>query len=467
VWGTGPVRAFFFGGSNTRTQDLDALIAEQEVKMNGLSEDDTTRRSRVICTLGQALAERCIRKNSLNDRERALALVKTGLHLQLPKVDKQAGHIVDLGHICYILSHAGKDVSAEDIESEVDLFRLAFTVVQDFPKSHRLRCQCLQKLAESLLVKYSRSFEPNDIEEAISVTGMLKSDNGLAANYMDHANALQARFLYGGGSLDDIDAAVEANQKALELSSPRDGLYQSLLIQLGASLKLRFLRTESLEDIEMAIKIVRKAIAGSVTPPTLNELSEDPKTSLFRRIELTDLLHQRFVKNGAEIDLKEATEIGTDAVNDADQIGIGRLRELTKSKLGEFYLLEFELRSSEASQRKAIDLFTQVSVDVEAPPIWRILAAKNAATQIFHANPRDAFELLHSSLKQLLPVITSRQINRRDIQTNMRHLNGVTSLMVSMGLSSGVEPHEALQLLEFGKGVLASTRIEIRSDLSE
>jgi hypothetical protein len=63
-------------------------------------------------------------------------------------------------------------------------------------------------------------------------------------------------------------------------------------------------------------------------------------------------------------------------------------------------------------------------------------------------------------------VVTPRLLSRLDQQQILSHFGGITSRATAVVLNAGLEPYEALKLLEIGRGVMASFSLERRMDVT-
>jgi CHAT domain-containing protein len=67
---------------------------------------------------------------------------------------------------------------------------------------------------------------------------------------------------------------------------------------------------------------------------------------------------------------------------------------------------------------------------------------------------------------EILPRLSPRFLKRSDAQFNLAQFSSITSRAVSLALEDGDKSFRPLQLLELGRGILATLQLEVRSDIS-
>jgi len=77
-----------------------------------------------------------------------------------------------------------------------------------------------------------------------------------------------------------------------------------------------------------------------------------------------------------------------------------------------------------------------------------------------------ACSLLRNAI-HLMPLATSRSLDREDQQHILGQLTGIASLAVSVSLEVGEAPLEALRLQEFGRSVTNGQLLDYRSDIAD
>ena len=101
--------------------------------------------------------------------------------------------------------------------------------------------------------------------------------------------------------------------------------------------------------------------------------------------------------------------------------------------------------------------------------LTRIKGALNAAQALVSSPSKDsnvsgAFSLLNSAT-HLLPLATSRSLERDDQQHILAQLTCLVSLAAAVSLQAGYSPLEAVQLQEVGRSVTNTQLLDYRSDI--
>jgi hypothetical protein len=207
----------------------------------------------------------------------------------------------------------------------------------------------------------------------------------------------------------DLDRAIEMKELAVEETPDDHPAKPQSLSTLGNSYQLRFEQTQEPDDLERAIQ--RKEEAVSITG------DDDPNRALSLNNSAVSF-ESRYKRTGSLVDLERAIS-----------------------------------RNEEAARC------------VTAPPFIRIRAARAASALLIDRDPIRKKINLYSAVK-LLPLVSPRTLAQNDQQYWLSQFTGLTAEATSLSLACGDTPYEALQILELGRGVIASMQIEIRTDIS-
>ncbi|PQE31107.1 CHAT domain-containing protein [Rutstroemia sp. NJR-2017a WRK4] len=161
-------------------------------------------------------------------------------------------------------------------------------------------------------------------------------------------------------------------------------------------------------------------------------------------------------------DLEEAIQIGREAVDATPKDHPDYI----------IYLNNLGVRLSDRYSRtgaieEAIE-FLQTALYLECgQPLHRIMSARRAATFLTSIkNWQRAAKVLEVAI-DLLPKVTIRSNSRDDLQYALQSLSGIASFTASVFLKAGKSAAQALDVLEKGRGIIASLTIDLRSDESE
>src|SRR5208282_3482412 len=94
------------------------------------------------------------------------------------------------------------------------------------------------------------------------------------------------------------------------------------------------------------------------------------------------------------------------------------------------------------------------------------IGAALLASQMLIGRDNHRLKPLLQTAVELLPSISPRSLKQTDRQYNISQFANITSGAVSVFLECDDDTHNALRLLELGRGVLASLQLEFRSDIS-
>jgi tetratricopeptide (TPR) repeat protein len=405
-----------------------------------------------------------------------------------------------LNTLCNVLrSRFERTGSLEDLDNAVQAARAAVELI---PKSHASRAIYLNSLGSVLRSLYKRTASLDDLqwavhtaEEAVIVTSMEHSNRAMSTYLL--GNLLQLRF-ERMGSMDDLNNAIALNEEALGLTPRNHPDHTMYLNSLGSALHTRFQRIKSTDDLDRAVAMTQQAVECSpadrpdhalylnslgrvlltrfqqtlssdvlnsavevnrkalkVTPydhPNHAEASNSLATSFLSRFEMT-------AKMG---DLDQAIKLSYEAVQGTPTGHPNRATFL--------YNLGKALQSRFTQTESAEDLFCAVEADEQAvevtnaPPSIRIAAASSASRLLIGRDNQRAKSLLQVAV-HLLPTINARHLKHSDQRHNIAKFADLTGLAVSLSLHCGEDPSNALQLLELGRGLLASSQLEVRSDI--
>ncbi|KAK8078662.1 hypothetical protein PG996_004832 [Apiospora saccharicola] len=364
---------------------------------------------------------------------------------------------------------------------------------------------CLRR-RHQLREKYFRTGDIEDLDnavqcarEALKITpGSETVDQGLYSNLL--CGSLRERHSRVG-ALADLTEAIEAGQRSVALIPTNHMDRPKILHNLGMALHRRYARTESANDLDEAIRLIKDAVDtndGQTSQPLLlNSLGNCLGDRYADRGETSDLRDAiRFMKqainlapddhadrgiwlsnlgtlldpsyifswaNGASVDGLTDPE---EAINVSKQ-AIEATPESHPTRATFIYSLARRLvrklragNGDSDCRAEAISRLHDVLVDQKPPTLMRILAGKSILEESMEWN-----EALQASriAVQLMPTLTSKSLGNADKQRLLGQLAGFASDAAAMALYEE-GPHAAIELLEQGRGVLAASLNEMRAD---
>ncbi|KAH7115654.1 CHAT domain-containing protein [Dactylonectria macrodidyma] len=226
---------------------------------------------------------------------------------------------------------------------------VAELAVSAIPEDHPDSAGHLQTLAIQLYRRYKRIGSMDDLNRAVEA-----ADRALESTLPDHpdragqlntlGSLLGTRFKRTGAT-EDLEEAIHVTRVAVE-STPDDHPDQaSRLDNLGNKLESRYERTGEMADLEEAISIARCAV--SLTP-------DDHPDQAGRLDNLGNKLESRYERTGAMIDLQEAIDMTRMAVESTPEEHLDRAGRL--DNLGTKLESRYERTGEMADLEEAINI---------------------------------------------------------------------------------------------------------------
>ena len=461
---------------------------------------DHPHRAKMLNNLGEHLATRFHRTGGLEDLEEAIRLGKEAV----------AATPVDHPHRPMMLNNLGEHLSTrfnrtgalEDLQEAICRSEEAVAAT---PVDHPNRARMLNNLGEHLSTRFDRTGALEDLREAIR-----RCEEAVAATPVDFLGRAKRLNNLGGrlltrfsrtGALEDLQEAIRRCEEAMATAPVGHPHCAGMLSNLGNLLLARFDRTGALEDLQKAIRRCEEAVAA--TPV-------DHPDRARRLHDLGQHLSTRFDRTGALEDLQEAICRSEEAVAATPVDHPDRARML--SGLRGHLLTRFDragvledlqeaiCRSEEAVAATPVDhphhawmlnnlgdsLSTRFDQSGNAEDYERACAAWDISAKSSIAHPVVCARSAHSatlaqiklgrlqaaysnsqSAIKLLHQASSRAIEREDQEYILGEVSGTSSLAASLVLETGEPPSTALELLEFGCGIIAGYTFDARNDVSE
>ncbi|KAL6400772.1 hypothetical protein AUP68_16489 [Ilyonectria robusta] len=244
--------------------------------------------------------------------------------------------------------------------------------------------------------------------KVVDLTPEEYSGRAIILNSLGHG--LGERYLMTG-DLSDLEEAIRVGQNAVELTPEGHSEQGMRLNNLANRLSDRYSRTRTAEDIENAIKAGRKAV--SVIP------EDHPERAMFLT-NLGDKLGKRYSQTGALEDVHEAIS-----------------------------LLQSALRRPMSTMLHRIEAVRHVLDYCATISDWK---------QAYQASD---FAL------NLVPELVARSLENTDKQHMLSRIVGLASDAAASAFHAGKPSAVALSFLEQGRGVLATSIEEMRTDVSD
>ena len=274
-----------------------------------------------------------------------------------------------------------------------------------------------------------------------------------AARLSNLGAALRTRF-ERAESVADLDRAISVCEEALA-ATPRDHPYRARrLSNLGAALQTRFERAGSMADLDRAITVGEEALAA--TP------SDHPKRALYLS-NLGVALHARCERVESVADLDRAISVCEEALaaipsDHPDQA-------IYLSNLGYVLRTRYERVGGQHDCKRAVAVFRAAARLVVARPDLRAESARQWGRL---AAVEGDWELAMEGLGvavELGTFVVPRSLGRADQEYRLGAMSGLGEEAAAVAVQAG-QVETAVELFEHGRGVLFAQVLDSRSDLS-
>ncbi|KAK4960803.1 hypothetical protein LTR66_012868 [Elasticomyces elasticus] len=468
-----------------RTRDSDEAIRIQEQAVEITPKDDS-QRAAYLHSQASLLGYSYMQAAMIEDLEDAIHVGEQAVETA-PKNDPQRA--------VYLHSQASLRVfrykrigEMKDLERAI---RMGEEAVESIHEAHPARILILNDLGSWLGYRHERTESMEELEEAIRIgrdAVYATSDDPAQARCLNNlANRLRYRYLRTE-AIEDLNEAIGYQEQAVTL--PKDDQHEAVYLHNKASLLgLRYKRTAVIEDLEESIYLSKKAVESlpekhPLRAVCLNALSsglgyryqraravgtaiktiklEHPD----RAVYLDNLIFQ--LSNNHEPweamgDLKEAIRMGKEAVEGPPQ----EHQALYLYNLGKLLEEKYEREEATNDLVEAAQLFIQSLHSVSGYPLVRIRSGRSAGLSYLKSGRWEEASRILDEAVMLLPRICPRSLPRDDQQHVLKALSGLSALAASAALQARKTDAQALEILEAGRGIMASLAINSRSDVSD
>ncbi|KAM5342911.1 hypothetical protein ACJ41O_013877 [Fusarium nematophilum] len=433
--------------------DLDEAIrvAREAVKA---TPDDHPDRTKWLNSLGNRLSDRFSRTGAMADLDEAIRMAREAVKATPDDHSDRATLLHNLG------IRLGDRFSRTGAMADLDeAIRVAREAVKATPDDHSDRATLLHSLGIRLGSRFSRTGAMADLEEAIRM-----AREAVVATPHDHPdrakwlNSLGCRLsdrFFRTGAMADLDEATCVTREALNATSDDHPDRARWLNSLGILLGIlgRFSRTTA--DLDEAIRVTRKAVKA--TPD-----NHPVRAGLLNNLGC--LLGNRFSRTGAMADLDEAIRIAREAVDATPHDHPDRAGQLINlgRRLGD----RFSCSEAMADLEEAKQCFNIALNEEKAPINTRITAGRRfLSSSGILQDQHKAFVVAETTI-HLVPLSAPQSLQNTDKQHLLSQAVGLASDAAAIALHAGKGPVPAIELLETGRGVLASSLQGMRTDLS-
>ena len=458
----------------------------------------------IILHLVKHLGERYELTNSKQDLDRAIEISEKAVEAYSTEdLKKRAGSINNLAMLRSVRYTAFGQ--REDLERALEEAEIAVGLmsVEKMPLEGIMCC-----LPSILMLKYENDGFEKDIERAIAIG--IESGRAFLAEDPSRRHPLFASNLVQAlvrrydlkGFTDDLDHAVAAAREAASTLRPTDSARMNALINLGFVLLKRsgLLGQRASEDLDVAIEAAEEALklAKNGSPKIACSMNLANYLSLhFRICNDKDDLHRamQILKNISSVmpdgfqyrhlflaNLSNIYYEMYEATNDkqyiSDMVENSHLalsctpvntRSWTQVCLnaGRHRFSRYNDSGNEEDLNEAVKLFSSGWNNVHGSPSFRIACSQKAAFALARKSDWEGAYFMFEKGIKLLPNVSPRSLKNQDKQFALGNLVSIASEAVATSLIVGKRPSKALQMLELGRGIIAGSLLEMRTDISE
>ncbi|KAK3391203.1 CHAT domain-containing protein [Podospora didyma] len=440
-----------------RTGSIDDL--NRAVDVASIAVDTTPQdhpgRADILNSLGNWLGTRFDRTGSIDDLNRAVNFASIAVDTTPQDHPDRASRLNNLGN--WLGMRFQRTGSIDDLNRAVDVASMA---VDTTPQDHPDRTSRLNNLGNCLDIRFQRTGSIDDLNRAIDVASIAvdttPQDHPDRARWLNNlGNCLDMRF-QRTGSIDDLNRAIDVASRAVDTTPQDHPDRAAILSNLGNRLGKRFQRTGSIDDLNRAVNFA--SIAVDTTP-------QDHPDRASRLNNLGNWLGTRFQRTGSIDDVNRAVNVASIAVDTTPQDHPNRAGRL--NNLGNWLGMRFERTGSIDDLNCGLSSYKEGWSCHTAPPSVHIRLARATANILaLQREWGESSQLLEEAVK-LLPTVSPRSLNHTDKQHMLAESAGLASVAAAAALNAGKAASHALQLLELGRGVIASLLMDMRGDISD
>lgn len=398
--------------------------------------------------LGNMLLRRYEHAGNMDDLQEAISSSQRAVSLVPEDHSDVPGYLMALGNA--LSTRYSRTGNTDDLNAAIFYTERAESTVSE---DHLIYVKVIYSLGHFLSRRYDRTREIADLDNAISymqkaVDRTSESKPGCATCRNGLGCMLFSRYKQTG-VLDDLEKAVLTIQGAMVLVPVSHPEHLVCLSNLANMLGARYRSTKNMNDFDEAIEIARKVRAATS--------KENPDFADWG-YRLGRMLSQRLGlivnKQLSEADLNNPKE---------KQQCFTTMKSLR-------YALHNPRESVQHSPLardllEALDSFSEASRCLSAIPRTRVRSARGAVMTLQFLEEWDRASEIAQDAVQLLPLVCGRHLNRQDQQHAIQETSGVAAIACSLSIKTGCV-EQALQQVEFGRGLILGYSIDNKSDIS-
>lgn len=362
------------------------------------------------------------------------------------------------------LESLGTDEVSEDDEKLtkdplLEAISAEYLAVNATAEDHPDRVIHFHNLGCHLFDLYQKQGTANDLLEATRIGQIVIRST--TKNHPDRWHFLaklaaeyHALFLYDASN-DDLEKSIryaKAAVSAIPQPCPARGTALSILLR---GLLDRFLKNQTVNDLEEALRIGQAAL--DVSP------EDHPNRPAFLS-GYADAISIQYQKSGSLIDLDKAIIIRQAAIDAAHEDNPLRARLLNSCGLE--HMIRYHKTGSSDDLQQSFAQFTESLYEAGSPEFDCLLGGLEATKTVLMWNDYAQGAQFLTECLALFKSAISRSGSFEDHIIFLRNILGLGSLAASVFLRNGGSALESLQALEKSQGVISSSLLDSRSDIS-
>ena len=411
--------------------------------------------TRMVSSLGVNLTTRFNRTGALEDLQEAIRRTEEAVAATPIDHPERAGMLTNLG--ACLATRFDRTGELDDLHEAICRSEEAVTAT---PADHPDRAGMLSNLGNRLSTRFNQTGALEDLQESIR-----RTEEAVTATPVGHlfrarilsnlGNRLSTRF-DRIGALEDLQEGIRRGEEAVAATPVGQPDRPRWLSSLGNHLLTRFRQTGALDDLQEAIRRSEEAVAA--TP------ADHPDLAGWLN-NLGNQLSTRFNRTGSLEDLQEAIRRNEEAAA-ATPVDHPR-RAGILSNLGGHLSIRYFRSGNVGDCERACTALEMAADSSTGHPVVSARSALGATLgQINLGRSPAAYRNSQSAIKHLHRA-SSRAIGREDQEYILGQVSGTSSLAASLALETGEPASTALELLEFGCGIIAGYTFDARNDVSE
>ncbi|KAF5523748.1 hypothetical protein CGCA056_v005567 [Colletotrichum aenigma] len=318
----------------------------------------------------------------------------------------------------------------------------------------------LQHLAQGLEVRFLLVGAVADLEKAMGFTkeliSILGENNPRNVRRLNVLGSMYGLKFGRTQALEDIESGIRVGRLMVKLTPYNDKYLADRLLNLATNLNHRARSTKDARDLDEAISLGQEALVISST---------DHENRCAQLNKVGNLLGERFLITDNLADLDQCIEYLSDCIEAAPAVDQGRL-STWRLNLGARLDLRFSKTSQEADRDQARSCPRTVLGSEQADITTRVYAAYHLLPKGYMDQDKHEAYLDAKTAVDLIPISAPLSLQPEDKQFFLTRVVGFASEAAAIALNDNQSPVTAIELLETGRGVLASFFHDRRTDLS-